>query len=692
MGLKKIGFLVGVGLSFGGSGLPCAYASGGKGVLPVDRTVLAGMGDREGTYLAGPAEFRVSSQSGSVNFVLSGATIVPSSNPNLSGTIIVDQSHSINLRCGMLNRGTGQFTLQPTCQMDGQGLVLDSYSGSALLEYRAFLTFNPPITSGVMIPRWTNFQTGYFVTKVNGVSRDSDFYPDPSEMVYPFTAGSFGADGIFSFDAALGGTYYSHPWTVSANLQSVTWGAEEEEIDLVIDPLQSQGRCPAGTKLDSSKTKTVQAKGCAVTSLSMALNYAGLSGDVCSLNSTLANQDGVVDERPLNFDDNANINWMNAVSNASDKSLKFKYFKSSSTEAIKAALEEGYPVIVGVNINAKGQPGHFVVVNGTDGSDFKIVDPNGGQPGRLSDYGNFQTRGQVVPAGNLRLASMTGLSQLSVSVEDRSEVLLTDSVGRRVGFDRTSGSEINEVPGATYFSDVLDDDELNVPGTDGSRFLYLPNPTDNFRIDLIGRENGPYRMVIDRYGSDGSPQEPFIVAGNGRVGELVSFSVSGDAIAPAGDLSIKNDYLKLEPNKATYIPGDHAFLKVSQTKQPTNSDFRLSLEATFGGQVVKLNPVGKTVSSFRSDSLQEGVHFFEVRVVLENGAIVDAATKRVSELQKEVTELSQTLDQTSNPEARAAIQAQIDLKNKQVGELQYQIAAAKIESGFARLPIVVQNP
>jgi len=28
----------------------------------------------------------------------------------------------------------------------------------------------------------------------------------------------------------------------------------------------------------------------------MALNYAGLSGDVCSLNSTLANQDGVVDE------------------------------------------------------------------------------------------------------------------------------------------------------------------------------------------------------------------------------------------------------------------------------------------------------------------------------------------------------------------------------------------------------------
>lgn len=64
----------------------------------------------------------------------------------------------------------------------------------------------------------------------------------------------------------------------------------------------------------------------------------------------------------------------------------------------------------------------------------------------------------------------------------------------------------------------------------------------------------------------------------------------------------------------------------------------------------------------------------------------------MSELQKEVTELSQALDQTSNPEARAAIQAQIDLKNKQVGELQYQIAAAKIESAFARLPIVVQNP
>jgi len=70
--------------------------------------------------------------------------------------------------------------------------------------------------------------------------------------------------------------------------------------------------------------------------------------------------------------------------------------------------QQGYPVIVGVNLNSQFTPRHFIVVTGKQGNDYTIADP-GYSKTLLSQYNTqFVTRGYVAdPPGNIGELDLT---------------------------------------------------------------------------------------------------------------------------------------------------------------------------------------------------------------------------------------------------------------------------------------------
>lgn len=58
-------------------------------------------------------------------------------------------------------------------------------------------------------------------------------------------------------------------------------------------------------------------------------------------------------------------------------------------------------------------------------------------------------------------------SAIDVSGDDNIEVLVTDPLGRRTGFDPSAGIIREEIPGSAYFVDALGDD-VNARAADGS--------------------------------------------------------------------------------------------------------------------------------------------------------------------------------------------------------------------------------
>ena len=109
-------------------------------------------------------------------------------------------------------------------------------------------------------------------------------------------------------------------------------------------------------------------------------------------------------------------------------------------------------MIVGVNLNSSGTPGHFVLVTGKDGDDFTIADPGHATRSSLkNDYANrYATRGfarpkpdssppELQPLGSAATASADP-SALYISTSNAVTLLVIDPNGNRVGFDPETGT------------------------------------------------------------------------------------------------------------------------------------------------------------------------------------------------------------------------------------------------------------
>lgn len=121
---------------------------------------------------------------------------------------------------------------------------------------------------------------------------------------------------------------------------------------------------------------TIGAQGCALTSTAMVFKYFGVDTDPAQLRNCLGYAA-------------CPMHWNTAANNCSGGKVSGGDMLSFDFQAMRASLEEGFPVIVGFMVNTART--HFVVVNGGTGPD-----PNGYTVNDPWDATNYKTLGEFI--------------------------------------------------------------------------------------------------------------------------------------------------------------------------------------------------------------------------------------------------------------------------------------------------------
>ena len=261
---------------------------------------------------------------------------------------------------------------------------------------------------------------------------------------------------------------------------------------------------------------TIQEKGCALACLAMALEYEGVLTDPGALNTLMTQYGDFV---------GTSVNWDAATRDASDDTLEFHAYRTADFQYLNQTLANGYPVIAGVNLNADGEPAHFVLVTGYQNGQYLINDPGHADATTLAHYHNqFETRGYVGdPAGDV--------SGLDFSSGNAADILVVDPLGRRTGYDPASGMVLQEIPQSAYFLDALENSDLTgAPGTDTAHQVEIYQPLrGNYQILLSGSNAGTYQLALRSYAQTGTAASPWALSGARTSNTLNQLQVNAGA-------------------------------------------------------------------------------------------------------------------------------------------------------------------
>jgi hypothetical protein len=276
-------------------------------------------------------------------------------------------------------------------------------------------------------------------------------------------------------------------------------------------------------------------KGCALTSLSMALNAAGLPNDPGALNSFMILNSFMVVSDMADYKDRE-VNWGPATrdfSSAGGHRLNLKWHPTSinsitDLQSATAYLDNTicqlrHPVIVGVHLAADGTPGHFVVVTGKQGNDYTVADP-GFPKTLLSEYNNqFVTRGFVAdPPGDI--------SELDLAIGDGAEILVVDASRQKTGYDSSTKKIVQQIPNSSYYRDALENDLTGAPPTETDHFANIFQPAQGkYQILVNGLKLGTFSLSSRIFSQDGSPQPPVTTMGIIGPGSSSAFSLQLNA-------------------------------------------------------------------------------------------------------------------------------------------------------------------
>jgi hypothetical protein len=248
---------------------------------------------------------------------------------------------------------------------------------------------------------------------------------------------------------------------------------------------------------EPSETKrTIKEKGCALTSAAMLLTYFGISVDAKTLNDYLLGLG-----EPDGYGPVGAVNWLGVLQRAAQDNQRLTFRKNThaTPQDLRNRICRFGPQIVQV----KGKQ-HFVVVTGLNDeeTDFTIADPadpNGRKNGLLNrDYDGFNSVREFGPASQPTFDEV-----LLAELHSPAELLLTDPLGRQVGFDPVSGGVFDEIPDANYDSSgygvVLDDETIAEPDPLWKE-LYVHLPTDGeYVVQVSGTGSGSYTLNLLGY-------------------------------------------------------------------------------------------------------------------------------------------------------------------------------------------------
>ena len=273
------------------------------------------------------------------------------------------------------------------------------------------------------------------------------------------------------------------------------------------------GNCIEG---DASTNCTIQELGCVLTSLAMALKFAGVN-----FVNGAALDPGILNDfmkRPSHYFDSSHDVKLDQTTRALLPGKRFVFDTPSNAQTLDDVVcTKGFPEIVGVDLIG-GVPNHYVLVTGKQDAEYQIVDP-GDHSNTVLDTSDFVTRGHVAdPVGDI--------SGLDLALGSNAELLVIDGGGRRTGFDQASGTVLEEIPQSVHFVDSLRNDVTLTPPNGKSHSVLVFQPfAGPYTVLVTGLELGTYLLEADSFSTDGTPQVGTSVNGIASVGSSSTFQI-----------------------------------------------------------------------------------------------------------------------------------------------------------------------
>jgi hypothetical protein len=242
--------------------------------------------------------------------------------------------------------------------------------------------------------------------------------------------------------------------------------------------------------------------GCAITSAAMMLNYHGLSVTPPELNAWLTTHHGfssgnLLMAKVAEFTRNNGVNlyydpWTQNL-NLSDAICRFGP-QLIITRGVSSPLIDHYVLATGYTECSNGSPSGHILIN----------DPAGGIQKTLGDapyYDEF--RGQRIFYGpEYQFQDSNGIS---IYFHSPVEAVLTDSGGRRLGYDPITQQTYNEVFWATYTTvsqDIHNNESGQLAEEEPSKLIEIKDPAGEYSLSVIGTGNGTYSIGMLAYDQD----------------------------------------------------------------------------------------------------------------------------------------------------------------------------------------------
>ncbi len=298
------------------------------------------------------------------------------------------------------------------------------------------------------------------------------------------------------------------------------------ECQLAVNRLSQGNTDWAGDTYDQDpEDRTIQNLGCALTSLSVSLNFAGIENNPGDLNEFMIEDDG--------YNEQGWVRWDRTITERSDGTLKYNAVSANTVQELGATIcSAGSPVILRVEYtdDCSGERcTHYVLATGFENGRIRIADP--GFAGRefLDDpaYNNeFEPRGFVGdPPGDI--------SSLTLDIPG-AQLLVTDASGRKTGIDAATGEELEEIPQSAHYIDGIANDVTGEPATESTSSVYIFQPPEGtYTIVVTGLTQARRTLFISPYSQDRSAQPVLAAPVMLDVGSTSSFQLQFASSLPA---------------------------------------------------------------------------------------------------------------------------------------------------------------
>jgi hypothetical protein len=308
-------------------------------------------------------------------------------------------------------------------------------------------------------------------------------------------------------------------------------------------------------------SETINAKGCALTSLAMAINAEPTANitDPLRLNDVAAysNEGGIIFGASTTRHQNK-LEWV-------DRRYENWVYPNAALDFIRQGIcEDNRPVVLHLP-----NEGHYVTAYEIDGDQLTVIDPDGGFRRTIYMSENWATRGYVVDPPETH--------GIFIALDNGGALTLVATNGNETGYRDAALGIVKDIPNSEYSIDWINNDVTGEEADYRSHNLAVYRP-----------EDGAYQLLVHPFANSLLNIDVFILASDGTT----KYEASLTTIATVGETKT----FDLEFNKLSDVPTE---VRPAATFESVSHELRTAFELglIFNEQTYRLLDVLISVSA-----------------------------------------------------------------------------------------------